>query len=235
MAGEGKRFADFGYTVPKPLIRIHGKTMIERAVEGLGIDGRYTFVVRQYEEPEHRRELDDILCSVVNKPNIVYVDYLTEGPVCSCLLAEELINYDDELIIADCDLIMCWDPDRFLEAVRLRKCDAAVVTYNIKSMKNSYVKLNEHGYAVQFAEKQIISEHSLNGIHYWKHGSDFVNASKQLINQNIRVNNEFYISMTHNELIKMDKKIIAIGIKNEAHHAVGTPEDLVKFITSHFI
>ena len=47
MAGRGIRFSEAGYTIPKPLIQIQGKTIIERAVESLGIHGRYIFIVQK--------------------------------------------------------------------------------------------------------------------------------------------------------------------------------------------
>ena len=33
MAGEGKRFKDAGYTIPKPLIEVDGKPMVIKALQ----------------------------------------------------------------------------------------------------------------------------------------------------------------------------------------------------------
>ena len=44
MAGLGSRFKISGYTVPKPLIPIEGKPMIQHAVDTLGIKGNYIFI-----------------------------------------------------------------------------------------------------------------------------------------------------------------------------------------------
>ena len=35
MAGEGSRFAEAGYTDPKPLISVHGKSMIQLVIDNL--------------------------------------------------------------------------------------------------------------------------------------------------------------------------------------------------------
>ena len=43
MAGAGSRFFDAGYTDPKPLIQIEGKTMIQRVIENLDLDGNFIF------------------------------------------------------------------------------------------------------------------------------------------------------------------------------------------------
>ena len=43
MAGEGKRFLDERYIMPKPLIEINGIPMILKALESLNIVGNYHF------------------------------------------------------------------------------------------------------------------------------------------------------------------------------------------------
>ena len=44
MAGEGSRFLKNQY-LPKPLIDVNGKPMIVRAIESLGLDGQYYFII----------------------------------------------------------------------------------------------------------------------------------------------------------------------------------------------
>lgn len=40
MAGEGSRFNDVGYVLPKPLIDVNGKPMVQRVIENLNIKGK---------------------------------------------------------------------------------------------------------------------------------------------------------------------------------------------------
>jgi len=47
MAGNGSRFANVGYTDPKPLIDIFGKPMISWVVENIGIDANYIFITKK--------------------------------------------------------------------------------------------------------------------------------------------------------------------------------------------
>ena len=47
MAGAGSRFKEVGYRLPKPLIDVNGKPMVQRVVENLNINGKYIFVVRK--------------------------------------------------------------------------------------------------------------------------------------------------------------------------------------------
>ena len=82
---------------------------------------------------------------------------------------------------------------------------------------------------VELAEKKVISTHSLNGIHYWKKGASFVFSTEELMRRNIRVNNEFYISMTYNILIEHGQQIQIYPIEQHMHHAVGVPEDFLHY------
>ncbi|MFZ9296665.1 MAG: sugar phosphate nucleotidyltransferase [Bacteroidia bacterium] len=157
-------------------------------------------------------------------------DYLTEGPSSSVLLAKKYINNDTPLIVTNCDQIMEWDSSHFVNFINSTDKDGIVVTYNVLTEKNSYVKLDENGNAILFAEKKIISDYSLNGIHFWKKGSDFIDSAESMINKNIRVNNEFYIAPSYNEMVLKNKKIGIYHIDKNSHWSVGTPDDLDKYL-----
>lgn len=228
MAGLGDRFKREGFDKPKPLIDINGKPMIQRAIESLGLQGQYIFIINK--NIEQVNELKNLLNTITDEPIIIEIDYLTEGPASSVLLAKEFINNNEPLIITNCDQIMNWFSHAFICHLQDSKSDAIVVTYPIITNKNSYVKVNEQGHAIRFAEKEIISEESLNGIHVWKNGGDFVKSAESMIDKNIRVNNEFYIAPTFNEMILNGKIITTYNISLNAHWAVGTPEDLQKYL-----
>jgi len=226
MAGLGSRFPRDKYYLPKPLIDVNGRPMITRALESLDIDGQYHFILRN---DEFLKITKDVISKTVKNPNFVIVDQTTEGPACSVLLFKEFVNNDDELVTANCDQIMEWSSKLFFHNVRLY--DGAVVTYYSDTDKNSYVKLDRQGRAIQFAEKEVISNISLNGIHYWKKGSDFVESAESMMAANDRApNGEFYIAPTYNYMIRAGKEIGIFHIPIEQHHAVGVPIDLERFL-----
>jgi UDP-N-acetylglucosamine diphosphorylase / glucose-1-phosphate thymidylyltransferase / UDP-N-acetylgalactosamine diphosphorylase / glucosamine-1-phosphate N-acetyltransferase / galactosamine-1-phosphate N-acetyltransferase len=227
MAGLGSRFPKDQYMLPKPLIDVNGRPMIVRAIESLDIpDAQWHFIIRH---DEFSDAIKKIVNSVVDNPRFVEVDKTTEGPACSVLLFKDFINNTNELITANCDQIMEWNSSLFFHNVRLY--DGAVVTYYSDTDKNSYVKLDRTGRAVQFAEKEVISNISLNGIHYWKQGKDFVSSAEAMITADDRApNGEFYIAPTYNYMIDAGKSVGIYHIPNEQHHAVGVPVDLERFL-----
>lgn len=230
IAGRGERFRKNGFQVPKPLIDVNGSSMVEMAINSFGGKGNFIFVTYKYENEKFNEELISILNSVVKNPTIIQIDYITEGPASSALLAEKYINNNDELIILNCDQIMKWDYGKFHNFIKNETCDGIVVTYHSNTEKNSYIKIDNEGYGIELAEKKVISNLSLNGIHYWRNGKFFVDSAKKMINKNIRVNNEFYISLTYNQMILEGKKIKNYHIPAEQHCAVGVPEDLKNYL-----
>jgi len=226
MAGLGSRFLTKGFKLPKPLIDVNGKSMIVKAIDSLGIkDAKYLFVVSTNAHTETIKEEvgKQVDCEFFE------LNYLTEGAACSALMFEDKINNDEELIIANCDQIMEWNPDIFL--LNVRQYDGAVVTYHETTDKNSYAKINSLGEVSEIREKQVISNIALNGIHYWKKGRYFVESAKSMIAADDRAaNGEFYVGPTYNYMINQGLRVGIYHIPNQQHHAVGVPEDLERYI-----
>ena len=224
MAGEGSRFAKEGYTFPKPLIDVNGKPMIQVVVENLDFDAEYIFVVRK----EHLKKyegLEKTLYRITNNNcKIVEVDSLSEGAACTALLAKNLIDCDDDLLIANSDQVIEYSSVNFKTLKTMTNVDAIVFTFNSVHPKWSFVKTNSRGIVSEVAEKLPISDIATCGIYWYKKGSDFVKYAERMIEKNIRVNNEFYIAPVYNELI-LDKKTLIPYFVHEMY-GIGTPEDL---------
>lgn len=224
MAGEGSRFAKEGYTFPKPLIDVNGKPMIQVVVENLDFDAEYIFVVRK----EHLKKyegLEKTLYRITNNNcKIVEVDSLSEGAACTALLSKNLIDCDDDLLIANSDQVIEYSSANFKTLKTMTNVDGIVFTFNSVHPKWSFVKTNSRGIVSEVAEKLPISDIATCGIYWYKKGSDFVKYAERMIEKNIRVNNEFYIAPVYNELI-LDKKTLIPYFVHKMY-GIGTPEDL---------
>ena len=226
MAGAGSRFATMGYTFPKPLIEVNGKPMIQVVLENLNIEANYTFVVRK--EHYEKYSLQYLLTLIAPGCNIVQVDELTEGSACTTLLAKEFIDNDDPLLLANSDQFMEWNSNECLYAFNADGIDAGILTFKATHPKWSYAKVGEDGFVSEVAEKKPISDDATVGVYFWKKGSDYVKYAKQMIEKDVRVNNEFYICPVFNEAIADGKKIRIKEI--EGMWGIGTPEDLNYFL-----
>lgn len=226
MAGAGSRFATAGYTFPKPLIDVDGRPMIQVVVDNLGIQANYIFVVQK----EHREKYAlDTLLNLITKNNatIVEVDGMTEGAACTALLAREHIDNDDPLFFANSDQFVEWDSMDFMYDMQETRADGGIVTFKATHPKWSFARVDKNLDVVEVAEKNPISDNATVGFYYWKHGSDFVKYADQMIDNDTRVNGEFYVCPVFNEAIRDGKRIKSYEV--EGMWGLGTPEDLVKF------
>lgn len=226
MAGKGSRFSEAGYTFPKPLIEINQKPMIQVVVENLGLKANYIFLVLK--EHYEKFNLKYFLNNISEGCKIIVVDEVTEGAACTSLLAKEHINNDDMLVIANSDQYIHWNPSETMYSFINNEDDGGILCFNSTHPKWSYAKINNQGYVEEVAEKKVISDLATVGIYYWRKGRDYVKYAEQMIEKDIRVNNEFYICPVFNEAIKDNKKI-STKIINEMY-GLGTPEDLKYFL-----
>jgi dTDP-glucose pyrophosphorylase len=232
IAGRGSRFTSAGYTQPKPLIPVHGRAMIEVVVANVrpGRDHRFIFVALQ-EHLDHlgmRETLERSAPGCV----IVPVDRVTEGAACTVLLAREHIDNDDPLMLANSDQWVDIDIDDYLAEMDRQQADGLVMTMAADDPKWSFVGLDEHGFVTRVVEKTVISNEATVGIYNFRHGRDFVWAADRMIAQNLRVNNEFYVAPTYNELIARGARIAIanVGADGAGMYGLGIPADLERFL-----
>ena len=139
MAGAGSRFAQAGYTFPKPLIEVNGKPMIQVVVENLNVDAHFIFLVQK--EHYEKYNLKQLLNLIAPGCDIIQVDGLTEGAACTTLLAKELINNDEPLLMANSDQFVEWNSNECLYAFTADNVDGGIVTFKATHPKWSFAKI----------------------------------------------------------------------------------------------
>lgn len=231
MAGAGSRFENAGYTLPKPLIDVNGKPMIQTVVDNLNVDANFIFIVQKSHSQKYN--FKSLLPLIAPDCYIIEIDGITEGAACTTLLAEHLIDNEQPLLISNCDQYIKWNSNEFFYKVQEQKIDASILTFNNTHPKWSYAKIDNDGFVTEVAEKNPISELATVGIYFWKHGKDYVRYAKKMINENKRVNNEFYVCPVFNEAIEDNKKITTYNV--EQMWGIGTPEDLNIFLNENKI
>ena len=231
MAGAGSRFQEQGYTFPKPLIEVGNKPMIQVVTDNLNIDAHHIYIVQK----EHYEKFNLEIVLKLIKPNstIVQVDGITEGAACTTLLAREFIDNDDPLIIANSDQFVEWNSNEVLYAFSTEGIGGGILTFKSTHPKWSYVKLDKNGFVSEVAEKQPISDNATVGIYYWSRGSDYVSCADEMIEKNIRTNNEFYVCPVFNQFIERGGKVRIKNIHSDGMWGLGTPEDLNHFLSNY--
>jgi HAD superfamily hydrolase (TIGR01509 family) len=229
MAGAGSRFAQAGYTFPKPLIEVNGKPMIQVVVENLNVEAHFIYLVQK--EHYEKYNLKQLLNLITPGCDIIQVDGVTDGAARTTLLAKELIDNGEPLLMANSDQYVEWNSNEVLYAFTADEVDGGIVTFKATHPKWSFAKIGDDGFISEVAEKNPISDNATVGIYYWKKGSDYVKYAEQMISKDIRTNGEFYTCPSFNEAIADGKKIRNKSI--EKMWGLGTPEDLHYYLENH--
>lgn len=227
MAGRGSRFAKAGYEMPKPLIDVHGRPMIEYVTKNICPKCEHRFIYICQQEHLEKYDLKATLERIAPGCVVVTVDHITEGAACTVLLAEKYIDNGDPMMIANSDQFVDTDINEYLRT--MENHDGLIMTMPADDPKWSYIKYDENGFVTMVREKEVISNEATVGIYNYKHGSDFVKFAHQMIEKNIRVNNEFYVAPVYNEMIEAGQKIAFCDVGAKMH-GLGIPEDLNAFL-----
>lgn len=232
MAGRGSRFAEVGYSVPKPLIDVRGRPMYAWATDSLPLSlAKRLIFVCLAEHLEHRALADDIRERYGRfDPVIISLDHVTEGQACTVLLAREHIDNDDPLIIYNADT---YCRTRLAETLPTlpRTVDGLLSVFEAPGDKWSFARVDETGRVVETAEKRRISEWATTGLYHFSRGRDFVRATDAMIAANECERGEFYVAPVYNRLIA-EGADIRIDVADEVW-VLGTPEDLAHFEASY--
>ena len=134
---------------------------------------------------------------------IVPVDQLTEGSVCTILLARNEIDRNAPLLIANCDQIVDFDCSEFIDDCIERKLDGSILVFREpgRSPKWSYAKTDDQQIVREVREKVAISDLATVGIYFFSKASYFIDSATDMIARNDRVNNEFYTCPVYNYMI----------------------------------
>ncbi len=237
MAGRGSRFANAGFTTPKPLIPVGGRPMIEWVIDNIRPRRAHRFIfLCLAEHLETYPEVPAELRRLCPGCEIVPVATVTEGAACTVLLARRFIDSADPLMIANSDQLVELDINDYLAAADAPGVAGLIMTFWSDHPKWSYCRLRPDGDVTEVVEKKVVSNEATVGIYNFREGRDFVRAADAMIAANLRVNNEFYVAPAYNQLIAEGARIITMKTGREfaGMHGVGTPEDLAAFQKSTF-
>lgn len=201
--------------------------MVKRVIQAANIPATQTiFLVQQNHLTDENREL---LNSMDVPCKIVPIDGVTAGAACTTLLAEEHIDNDEPLAIMNSDQLIYWDAQGGLDWFLEEPSDGGIVVFRdtLQDPKWSFARVEEN-WVTRVAEKLPISEWATAGIYVWKRGRDYVRCAKQMILNNERVNNEFYVCPVYNTAIREGLRFRTFSVREM--HGLGTPEDLERYL-----
>jgi capsule biosynthesis phosphatase len=221
LGGVGKRFADFGYKLPKPLIKLFFKPIIFWLLDNLKVTDRdNVYLICNKALRKYRFE------SEIKKkyPNyhIIYLDSDTRGAAETIYNGTKDIKNDTHTILLDGDTFYRID---LLSVYRMSKQKNMIVCFKQSDDRPiySYVGFDENKIVNKIAEKNRITEFANSGAYAFEKLSELRKYCKKIITEELKFGGEFYMSRVIAEMIN-DKKQFSASVINESDFdVVGTP------------
>lgn len=235
MSGQGQRFINAGYTLPKPLIPMNGRPMIAHVIDCFSKEDQFVFICNQrhLETTDMRKILEELApeCKIVGIPEHKL------GPVYAVAQAYHEIEDKNEVIINYCDFGKYWNYREFLEYTRLRKADGAISVYrgfhpHMLGTTNYAFCREENRYLLEIREKQPFTEdrmqeYASDGTYYFRSGKILKHYFDLLMQRKIATKGEYYVSMVYNLLVEDGLKVSLFEIEHMLQW--GTPEDVFEY------
>lgn len=251
MAGFGKRFADEGYALTKPLIPVFGKPMALQAIDDLPRSQYQSIVLRS-----DMLGLSDIENSIKSKfPSaiITRVPGVTEGQACTALIGlnalESLAFIDDfnlgtnasssinPITFGACDNGILFDQKKYQSL--LDNPDVDVIVWGVRGHVNAIRNPQMFGWIDAYSDGEIrnisvktpLSSPSIDpiviGTFTFKKPSDARRAIEALIVRNGSINGEFYLDSSINDALALGLRCHLFEV--DSFISWGTPNDLKTF------
>lgn len=221
LGGLGKRFSEFGYRLPKPLIRLFFKPIIFWLLDNLSVyKNDNVYLICNKFLKKYRFE-DEVKKKYPNY-NIIYLDTDTRGAAETIYIGTQNIKNDGNTILLDGDTFYGID---ILALYRLSKNKNMVFCFKQSDDRPvySYVGFDENKKINKIAEKQRITEYANTGCYAFAKLSELRKYCKKIIDNDLRFGNEFYMSRVISEMITDKKKFVANVINESDFDVVGTP------------
>src|SRR6056300_958805 len=222
MSGMGRRFIESGYLEPKPLITIDQKPIIEHVCNLFPGEDKFTFICNTNHLAN--TNLKKVLQTIKPNANILEIPNHKKGPVYAVSLAEKFIEDDEEVIVNYCDFGTYWDYKNFLKHTRDRNADGAIPSYkgfHPHMLGNTnYAFIRDKGqWMLEIKEKELFTnnrmeEYASNGTYYFKKGLYVKKYFEELINKDIHIKGEYYVSLVFNLLVRDRLKISIYKIQH---------------------
>lgn len=237
MSGVGKRFIDAGYKVPKPLIEVDGKPIIEHVCDLFPGETKFTFICNAQHLAE--TNMREMLTSIKPGSQIVEIPNHKKGPVFAVDSINHLIDDDEEVIVNYCDFGTYWDYHDFLEHTRSRNADGALPSYkgfhpHMLGTTNYAFMRDKDQWMLEIKEKEPFTdnrmqEYASNGTYYFKKGAYVKKYFRQLMDEDINLKGEYYVSLIYNLLVADNLKVSIYEIQHMLQW--GTPGDVEEYNT----
>ena len=237
MSGFGERFRAAGYTVPKPLIEVDGKAIIQYVVEMFDSKDDFIFICNEEHLLDSSYNMQSILKSAAPNGGIISIKPHKLGPVYAVMQAIDEIDLQKPTVVNYCDFACYWDYDHFKDFAKRLDADGIIPSYRgfhpHTLWSNYYAYVREDKYrAFEIQEKRPFTsnprdEFASSGTYYFKTGELMLQYFQRCIDEGLMVSDEYYVSMTYKPMMQDKLKVYVYELQHFMQW--GTPSDLKEY------
>jgi dTDP-glucose pyrophosphorylase len=230
MAGRGSRFEGSGYNRPKPLILVNGVPMFIKSLESIKGIAYSKLVIVALKEHEEAFGINACLSEYgVLNAELVLIDDVTEGQLCTVLAAKLLIDKEEDILIIGSDTIVQSEMGKDI-ANKRTDCKGLISVADMPGDRWSFAAIDDEGKVVQVAEKQRISPYASTGMYYFASGKEFVRYGEEMVRDKDTTKGEYYVIPVYQRMIAKGEYV---GISQAtAMWDLGTPSSLNEYLES---
>lgn len=233
MSGMSNRFTNVGYEIPKYLIEVDRKKVIEHIIELYPKDSEFIFIVNEIHEKLYNVKF--LLKSLVNNVEVVIIPSHKKGPVYTTSFAYNLIKDDEQIIINYCDFSMYWDYNDFEKFINESNCEGCVVCYTgfhphmLGSDNYAFCRVDSDNKILEVREKQPFTdnkmgEYASTGTYYFRRGEYIKKYFEKMMDDDVNLSGEYYVSLIYNSLCEDNLTSLVYEVPHMLQW--GTPFDL---------
>lgn len=237
MSGVGERFRRAGYSVPKPLIKIDDKFVIEHVIDMFPGEKNFTFICNQEHLDHAEYHMKKILEECCPTGKIIGISPHKLGPIHAIQQITSELKTDEPVVVNYCDFTCFWDWHDFKKFVEKCECIGAIPGYkgfhphSLGKTNYAYMK-EKNGWVSDIQEKKPFTdnrmeEYASSGTYYFSSARVMANAFHKVKQSGLSVGGEYYVSLAYKPLLTEGKPICIYPLQHFMQW--GTPEDVAEY------
>ncbi|WP_299483533.1 NTP transferase domain-containing protein [uncultured Roseibium sp.] len=239
MSGFGERFRRAGYKLPKPLIEVEGKPIIEHVVDMFPGEEDFVFICNNEHLTNADFGMEALLQRICPTGRVVGIPAHKRGPVHAVQQAMHLLDPSAPVVVNYCDFSCFWDWNHFRKFVRAASCDGAIPAYkgfhphSLGTTNYAYMR-EDGGWVSDIREKQPFTDNRMDefassGTYYFASAELMRSAFEATVSQDLNINGEYYVSLAYRQLFEDNRQVAVYPLQHFMQW--GTPEDVAEYNT----
>jgi len=217
---------------------LEGKPIIAHVIDMFPGEKDFIFICSDEHLSSPNFHMREILLKYCPTGQIIGIPPHKLGPVHAVLQVEHMLNPTEPVIVNYCDFTCYWDWQHFQEFVSRSQCHGAIPAYKgfhphtLGNTNYAYMR-EQNGWVIDIQEKQPytnnrMEEYASSGTYYFSTGEILRNAFHDIVNNDINVNGEYYVSLAYKPMLQEQ---LAVAVYPLQHFMQwGTPEDVEEYI-----